>query len=602
MKAIFDIQSYGLGRLLRIGLAGLVVLPVSWASARFDGEPRGEEARVASLEGLWEARRDFGPEVQGTLTVSREGDVWFAEIGRFRQPVRLEGEGIFFAVPGDRGAFRGMLAKGGEEIRGHWTQPPTAANRVRYASPVRLRQISEHRWRGDVEPLDDAMSLYLVLRSADDGSLGGFIRNPEANLGHFMQFDSVSLEGTEVRFVAGDEDRVVLDGVYHPEEDVLSLYVPQASGTYDLRRVGDDPACAFFPRPRSDEGYRYRIPESEEDGWRTASLEEVGMSVQPLADMIDMIIDTQADTIATHEMHAVLIARHGALVLEEYFNGYTRETPHDMRSGSKSISTTLVGIAIQTGAPLGTLTPVYEIMNDGRVPPDLDVRKQQLNVAHLMTMTSGLACNDNDPASPGGEYRLQNQNEQPDWTQYTLDLPILNEPGGAPAYCSASPHLALAVVSKATGLWLPTFYQRHFAAPLEMGRYHINLAPNGEAYGGGGLHILARDLLKVGQMYLDGGRWKERAVLGEGFVEEASFPFTHMFEQGYGYGWWILSFPYRDGEVEAFYAGGNGGQYLIVVPELDLSVVMFAGNYGQAVPTHLAKRLHVPEFILKSVD
>jgi CubicO group peptidase (beta-lactamase class C family) len=325
------------------------------------------------------------------------------------------------------------------------------------------------------------------------------------------------------------------------------------------------------------------------------------MAPGPIVDLVQTIIDTPMDSIASPYIHALLIARHGKLVVEEYFHGYTAGMPHETRSASKSVTSTLIGLALHDGAPLEVSTPVYDLMYDGNPPDKLDPRAGRMTLEHLLTMTPGLACDDNESDSPGQEETMQSQSEQPDWAQYTLDLPMAHEPGEHAAYCSASPNLALAMLRNATDTWIPELYQRLFAEPLQTGRYHMNLMPNGEAYGGGGQYIKARDFLKMGQVFLDDGSWKGERVLSDEWVHHAIMPKSHMFDQGYGYLWWILDYPYKDRTVQAFYAGGNGGQYVIGIPELDVVVVFFGGNYSQSV-LHKPKRVYVPNYIIKSIE
>ena len=195
---------------------------------------------------------------------------------------------------------------------------------------------------------------------------------------------------------------------------------------------------------------------------------------------------------------------------------------------------------------------------------------------------------------------MQNQEEQPDWHQYTLDLEMIHEPGSRAAYCSASPNLAGGMLSKATGEWLPEFYRKHFAEPLETGLYHMNLTPTGEGYGGGGLYIRPRDFLKLGQLYLDDGVWNGKRLLDPGWAAAATTPYNTIWKEGYGYGWWIFSYPYNGREVKAYYAGGNGGQYVIFIPELELNIVGFAGNYNQRV-MHKLKYEYVRDYVLPAI-
>ncbi|MFM9864237.1 MAG: serine hydrolase domain-containing protein [Micropepsaceae bacterium] len=215
-----------------------------------------------------------------------------------------------------------------------------------------------------------------------------------------------------------------------------------------------------------------------------------------------------------------------------------------------------------------------------------------------MTHTSGLACDDNDENSPGNEERLQTQQDQPDYWKYTLDLPMLHEPGSRYAYCSANINLMSGALTTATKTWLPELFHRSIARPLGFGLYAWNLAPNEEGYLGGGARLRPRDLLKVGQLYLNGGTWAGKRVVSSDWVETSTAPrvpineattglSAEQFGNFYAPGgadalaWHTYEIKVGDRTYKEYEATGNGGQLLIVVPELDLAVVMTGGNYGQ---------------------
>jgi len=560
----------------------------------------GGDAPASDLIGLWQAQRNYGPEVSGVLDILHRSGQWSAHIAGFSAAAVVSGESVRFEIDAERGAFRGQLTANEETITGHWIQPATAANFVRFASPVNLTRQTSGHWQGDVVPSEDKMTFFLSLTKNEDGCIGGFLRNPEANFGRHFHIENVVRDGDRINFIESNMETVRLQGVPHPDDDTFSIYIPDAGGTFDFVRVSDDTTSPFYPRGRHPQPYTYSPPVSRDDGWQVASLEDVGMAVSAIEQMVQMIMDTPMDGIASPNIHSMLIARKGKLVVEEYFHGFTADTRHDTRSASKSVTATLVGLAIHAGEPVALSSPIYPIMYDGQLPPDLDPRAMRMTLEHLLTMTSGLACDDNKDDSPGAEWKMQSQTEQPDWLRFTLELPMVNEPGEHVAYCSASPNLAAGVLAKASGNWLPNLFQRYFARPMQMGSYHMNLTPTGQAYGGGGLQITGRDFLKMAQVYLDDGKWNGTKLLDDKWLREALHPANRMFKQGYGYGWWIMDFPYKDRTVQAFYAGGNGGQYSMGIPELDMAIVIFGGNYSQSV-THLAKNEHIPKYILRSV-
>jgi CubicO group peptidase (beta-lactamase class C family) len=214
-----------------------------------------------------------------------------------------------------------------------------------------------------------------------------------------------------------------------------------------------------------------------------------------------------------------------------------------------------------------------------------------------MTHTSGLACDDNDDASPGNEGTMQGQDRQPDWWKYTLDLLMAHDPGSRYAYCSANMNLMGAALTSATGTWLPELFERTIARPLQFGPYHWNLMPTGEGYLGGGAYVRPRDLLKVGQAYLDGGVWQGRRIVETSWVARSTEPVVEispattgldpeLFPEYYlagadGYAWHLNGVRTGDRVLRDYAATGNGGQMLIVIPELDLAVVFTGGNYMQ---------------------
>jgi CubicO group peptidase (beta-lactamase class C family) len=246
-----------------------------------------------------------------------------------------------------------------------------------------------------------------------------------------------------------------------------------------------------------------------------------------------------------------------------------------------------------------------------------DPRKDQITLAHLLTHTSGLACDDNDDASPGNEGTMQSQRAQPDWWKYTLDLPIAHEPGTRYAYCSAGSNLVGAVLTTASGTWLPALFDRLLAQPLGFQRYHWNLMPSGDGYLGGGVSMRPRDLLKIGQLYLDGGRWHGLRLVDSSWVRIStaaharispattgldSSSFGNFYgEAEEGYGWHLSTLRSGGREHPEYAATGNGGQLLIVVPDLDLTVVFTAGNYGQGgVWTRFRSQI-VPQEIIPAI-
>jgi CubicO group peptidase (beta-lactamase class C family) len=257
----------------------------------------------------------------------------------------------------------------------------------------------------------------------------------------------------------------------------------------------------------------------------------------------------------------------------------------------------MLGAAMLQGVKIAPDTRIYELLSERGPFASPDPRKAHITLSHLMTHSSGLDCDDYNPDSRGNEGTMTTQREQPDWWKYTLDLRVVHDPGTRYAYCSANTNLVGGALTTATRTWLPELFERTVARPLQFGRYHWPVTANGEGYQGGGAFVRPRDLLKLGQAYLDGGVWRGQRIVSPEWIAQSTAPHIQInpattglseeeFANNYplsadGYTWHL--FELRSGErtYKEYEASGNGGQLLIVVPDAKLAVVFTAGNYLQ---------------------
>jgi CubicO group peptidase (beta-lactamase class C family) len=565
-------------------------------------QPPGPAAADA-LIGLWAYQADFGPALRGPLTIRRSARGWRAAIGGLEAPAIVTGNTIRIGF-GTRAGFRGRL--NGRTISGFWLQPSGATADRRdpggsgqsFATPVELRRGPDNAWHGTVAPLDDRFTLYLGIFRDGDGALTGAFRNPELNSNGGASRFLVTRDGDAVRFnlryEGGEIDhRATL--LHTPER--LRIRWADLGREIELTRIDPARAASFFPRLPGAPAYAYRTPPMTGDGWRTAPARALGIDEAALAAVVRDIAASDPTARPPTLIHSMLVAYRGRLVLEEYFFGYGRDTPHDTRSAGKTFSSVMLGAAMLRGTAISPDTRIYPLLAAMGPFANPDPRKERITLAQLMTHSAGLACNDNDEASPGNEDRMQRQRAQPDWWKYTLDLPMAHDPGVRYAYCSANINLVGGALTAATGIWLPEYFERTVAGPLQFGRWHWNLMANGDGYLGGGAFLRPRDLLKVGQAYLDGGVWNGRRIVAARWVAESTAPRIEIspattgysaeeFGNYYGQGrdalaWHLGTLDVGGREVGTYAAGGNGGQVLLVVPAYDLVVVFTGGNYGQ---------------------
>jgi CubicO group peptidase (beta-lactamase class C family) len=514
--------------------------------------------------------------------------------------VRVARDSVSFDVP-SAARFRGRIARNGREIVGQWIEPQR-----RLTTTITLASCGADCYSGNVQPLDEEFTFYMDVTPRADAKLGAFLRNPERNQGRFIRLDHIVRRGDTV-LLRNARDSTIERGLLR----FGRLSVMLRFATYDFQVVPADSFTYFYPRGWRTGTYTYAPPLPREDGWTVGRAREVGMSEEKLADVVRMLVNSARDSANAFRLHGLLVARRGKLVLEEYFFGEHADKPHDTRSASKTLVTIVLGAAMHAGIKVGPETPVFATMGD--TSRALDPRKRALTMRHLLTMTSGLDCDDASPEyHAGSEDILTNQEENPDWLGIVLGLRMLRDPGEKAVYCSINPFLAGGVLARAAGRSFPDLTWELIGRPLQMGRYYVVLTPLGESYLGGGVRFLARDFLKLAQLYANGGTWNGRRILSEAWVRESVEP-RHLLgtqierpnvvrsAQNYGYLWWTTQYRYRGRVIRAHHASGNGGQYAMWIPELDLVIATYGGNYADAGGFVSLTEL-IPQHILLAIE
>jgi len=278
-------------------------------------------------------------------------------------------------------------------------------------------------------------------------------------------------------------------------------------------------------------------------------------------------------------IHSMLIIRNGHIALDAYFYPVTPGgTVHDVASVTKSITSVLIGIAIDQGfiesveQPLLSYFPEHTIAN-------LDASKEKITIENLLTMTSGFSC-----GYQPGEKEHNEMFASEDWVQFVLDLPMARGPGQEYAYCSGNSHLLSAILTKATGMSMLDFGQKHLFTPLGINEVIWPADPQGITRGWGDIHLHPRDLAKIGFLYLNDGLWEGKQILNAAWVEKSTQPQvdgavkTNTFVRpgrDYGYAWHLVS----EGPFSGmYYAAGRGGQSLTVLPDANIVTVITGGE------------------------
>jgi len=342
--------------------------------------------------------------------------------------------------------------------------------------------------------------------------------------------------------------------------------------------------------------YVYQVPALVGDGWETASLQEVGMNPVLITSLMEELL-TRND----HYYHGLLIVKDGKLVLEEYFDGFDmdifgdglnlvfkefdRETLHYQASVTKSVTSILFGIALDNGFLPGvdvtvlSQCPEYAYLADGQ--------RDLITVRHMLAMCSGLDWDEStyphdDPRSHHYQMLLSD-----DPVRFVLTLPMVAAPGASFLYNSGTTNILGDLVRRKSGLVLTEFAQQYLFGPLGIDEFEWMrfLTVTDVTFASGGLYLRPRDMAKLGLLYCQDGLWNGQQLVSANWIqasttESISLP-SSMAEPyhsyGYGYQWWLER--YNSGGLDAYSGRGWGGQYIVVLPGVDLVVVFTSGAF-----------------------
>lgn len=316
-----------------------------------------------------------------------------------------------------------------------------------------------------------------------------------------------------------------------------------------------------------------------DDGWK--------LSDKPLT-LLKLEEDILNDTLDGTE--SVLVAKNGKIIYENYFDGFYATTPHDMRSASKSISSAIIGIAIDNGIIESVDEAIYKFIPE-KYKYTTDSSKFKIKLKDLLTMSSGIGVYEDD------------YQESDNWLKTVLEPSLKHEPGKVTNYNSSDPYLAGIYLNERLSIPMESFIVDKLFSPLGISNYIMNTDDSGLPYFGGGLYLTPRDMLKFGQLYLNKGTWNEKRIISENWVNDSFIKHTQLDEASggneYGYLWWHNTYEIDGRKIMSIEARGAGGQFIFIIPELDAVVVITSGNYRVRKNRQCEKILK--EYILKSI-
>ncbi|OJJ22213.1 hypothetical protein BKI52_09245 [marine bacterium AO1-C] len=320
--------------------------------------------------------------------------------------------------------------------------------------------------------------------------------------------------------------------------------------------------------------------------------------------------------------NALLISKKGKVVFEKYFNDYHEDSLQDVRSTTKSITALLTGIAIDKGFIKSVHSPMLDYLHqyNKNTLQNWDQTKDSITIEHLLTMQTGIGCEQffGNMGLPDCEEKMFDQN---DWVKYGLDQKMAFKPGTKWLYTGTAPMIMGAVVSEASNKSIDAFASDYLFKPIGIS-HHYKWTKNrktGRVFTAGNLRITPRNLLKIGHLVINGGRHQGKRVISEQMInsitsQKVTLPNNYSFFKTagntwkgqkpakYGYYWYTEEVKMHNKTLTLKFTFGNGGNYIVLVPELDNLVIIFTGsNYGKPIlnkqPFDMMYQYIIPHFL-----
>jgi len=425
---------------------------------------------------------------------------------------------------------------------------------------------SDNRWISYIqkpEIIDTDYQVYLEFYEDSLRTLQAKIQSNKENRELHFEIDSVRLDGHDIDFKITN-DRFGISAEFDTKENILLLSYGNSGGKKKIHLTKLAPSDLEGYKPMSKEKYIYKIPNPVGNNIKTASLEEVGINTSML-DFMPKMNSGKYD-----HVHSVIVTKDNKLVFEEYFHGYHREYLQDIRSSFKSISSLLLGKAmmqserIDVDNPILNYYPKYNISNR---------EKKGITIHHALTMSTGLKLEDED------EMQWNNN----DWIGYKLNLPMEYEPGKNYEYSSGGMNLLTGVIEKSTKKYLPLFLYEELLIPMNIQKFQMRVSPKGRAYLPGDFYLRPIDFTKFGILVLNNGVWKNKKIIASDWIDistQAYIKSSWPKDSEYGYLWRLLKRNVGGKQMKTIEAWGNGGQFLIIIPEIEMTITFTGGNYN----------------------
>lgn len=300
-------------------------------------------------------------------------------------------------------------------------------------------------------------------------------------------------------------------------------------------------------------------------------------------------------------INGIVVLKKGELLLEQYYNGEKRETLHDPRSVSKSITATLTGMAIKEGfiaSENQRLMEFYKLRNYA----NYNTKKDSVRIVDLLSMSAAFEGNDEVETSAGNE---ENMYPTADYTKFALDLPMdpARQNGQSWSYFTAGTNLVMDILDKSIPGGAEAFAHKRLFVPLGIDKLEWARTPQGKPFGGGGLRLRALDFAKYGQLYANDGVYNGKRLLEKSWVARSFSPLQILPPDRpgfYGLLFWNKAFVVAGKSYQVYYSSGNGGNKIYMFKDLPVVIVITASAYGKAF-AHVQADEIVEKYLLPAI-
>ncbi|WP_372644999.1 serine hydrolase domain-containing protein [Ancylomarina sp.] len=313
----------------------------------------------------------------------------------------------------------------------------------------------------------------------------------------------------------------------------------------------------------------YQKPIDRNDGLNVSTLEENKLDTAIFNKLNHDICKGKYGNI-----HSLLVIENKDLVIEQYYNNWENDRLHILASNTKSFNSLLIGVAIEHGYIKGVdqrmldFFPEYENLKK-------DSLKNKITIKDLLTMTSGFQWDEQSLPLTDSNNMGRQMDQTEDWLKSSLELSMDTVPGTKYVYSGPNTIILSEIIKRSTGKNIAEFAEEYLFEPLDIKEYNW-FSKNGIYDGGGGLSLKSRDIAKYGLLHLNKGKWNNKEIVSEKWIDEIFSPYIEIHHPVYAcYQWRMVKTVYG---FNAWFITGNGGQIINIIPKLDMVIVINADN------------------------